>query len=123
MKILKLRKMGWDIDKKEYKSDLINHRLRFENIELKKEYYKTLKYTAINSINGDILLGCNRVLGKMFFDTEYKTEDGMTWRPLELEKELNQDSDYNFNKYDFLKAINKISIKQYDNIEIIEMGY
>lgn len=49
--------------------------------------------------------------------TQYTDDNGMCWRNVALERELNKDN-YSYNKADILKVVNKISIEQYDNIVI-----
>lgn len=50
--------------------------------------------------------GCN------FWD-----DNGMSWRNVALERELNKDN-YSYNTADILKVVNRISTEQYDNIVI-----
>ena len=50
-------------------------------------------------------------------DTQYTDYNGMSWRNVSLERELNKDN-YSYNTADILKVVNRISTEQYDNIVI-----
>lgn len=49
--------------------------------------------------------------------TQYTDDNGMSWRNVALERELNKDN-YSYNTADILKVVNRISTEQYDNIVI-----
>ncbi len=67
---------------------------------------KHIKYDVINKIG-------------LYTNLQYKDKDGNCWGNCKFEQSINE-TNYSYTKDDILKVINKISIKQYDKIEIID---
>lgn len=132
MKTLYLEKRGCDFwDDETVESDIKNYRvcthgedihgkdgrayfLEFSLWRDRKNARTKHKITGkpLKHIHYDIINSKGLAIGTQYTDT-----NGMSWRNVELERELNKEN-YSYNTADILKAVNRISTEQYDKIVI-----
>lgn len=112
-----------------YRVGVYKHRIQAKNgrsyiLEFTRYDRKEMRYTALRTGKPLKHPKYETVLeNALHIDTEFEKQDEngyfLSWRDCKLEKELHDKKAYLFTKADILRAVNDISIKQYDKIVLL----